>query len=607
MKKLISILACTLAAISVLVSCQPKETPDGKCELTSFSLTHSLNSTLPADIVGVIDAAKKNIVLVVPTSVTTTSFIPTFTATQYDVVKIGGTEVTSGQTSVKITDGTKVSLSDLVSSLTAEYTITILANDEAAELVSVSFKAADNSLLDADVAPEAIAPEMLVRVPGDAFRKELTLTVSAGSGDAISVNNTVVESGSSIKVDTSFPIDITVSDAIANKSVDYVLKVGKILEVVVKKLGNYTEGTIADFTMTINPTDNLPYFAYTRKVGDEKYNNVSIAKWTGSAFALVGPTGLADASARDARKPQVAFAKDGTLYAKYLGGEVSNKPTVKKLDSDWVIVGTAGFTAQNNNTSNSYPFFVHPANGKAHLFWNGNTKKTDTYRTMNLATFSGESWSSSIISGVIPAYGSGSTESSGNYWTSSAVINESKVFIASSFNEFGYYVHEVNADGSLTTIIENYLPEGAPQGLPANLQLKEGPDGVLYVLAAVRVGDGTMQVYTVDQNTKKLKVYGAGIPVSIGASGGISQDFGFAVNPVTGLVVAAYDSADDNTVFAYLDDNLQWSNFATDSLPVGKSAFYVAFDKDGNGYIAYQSADAIELYSVGLEADILPE
>lgn len=607
MKKLISILACTLAAISVLVSCQPKETPDGKCELTSFSLTHSLNSTLPADIVGVIDAAKKNIVLVVPTSVTTTSFIPTFTATQYDVVKIGGTEVTSGQTSVKITDGTKVSLSDLVSSLTAEYTITILANDEAAELVSVSFKAADNSLLDVDVAPEAIAPEMLVRVPGDAFRKELTLTVSAGSGDAISVNNTVVESGSSIKVDTSFPIDITVSDAIAGKSVDYVLKVGKILEVVVKKLGSYTEGTISDFTMTINPTDNLPYFAYTRKVGDEKYDNVSIAKWNGSAFALVGPTGLADAPATSSKKPQVAFAKDGTLYAKYLGGEVSNKPTVKKLDSDWVVVGTAGFTAQNNNTSNSYPFFVHPANGKVHLFWNGNTKKTDTYRTMNLATFSGESWSSSIISGVIPAYGSGSTESSGNYWTSSAVINESKVFIASSFNEFGYYVHEVNADGSLTKIIDNYLPEGAPQGLPGNLQLKEGPDGTLYMLAAVRVGDGTMQVYTVDQNAKTLKVYGTGIPVSIGASGGISQDFGFAVNPVTGLVVAAYDSAEGNTVFAYLDDNLQWSNFTTDSLPVGKSAFYVAFDKDGNGYIAYQSADAIELYSVGLEADILPE
>ena len=260
MKKLISILACTLAAISVLVSCQTKETPDGKCELTSFSLTHSLNSTLPADIVGVIDAAKKNIVLVVPTSVTTTSFIPTFTATQYDVVKIGGTEVTSGQTSVKITDGTKVSLSDLVSSLTAEYTITILANDEAAELVSVSFKAADNSLLDADVAPEAIAPEMLVRVPGDAFRKELTLTVSAGSGDAISVNNTVVESGSSIKVDTSFPIDITVSDAIAGKSVDYVLKVGKILEVVVKKLGSYTEGTLNNFNMQLSPADNLPYY-----------------------------------------------------------------------------------------------------------------------------------------------------------------------------------------------------------------------------------------------------------------------------------------------------------------------------------------------------------
>ena len=31
------------------------------------------------------------------------------------------------------------------------------------------------------------------------------------------------------------------------------------------------------------------------------------------------------------------------------------------------------------------------------------------------------------------------------------------------------------------------------------------------------------------------------------------------------------------------------------------------FDKDGKGYITYQSAEAIEVFSVGLEADIIPE
>lgn len=607
MKKLISILACTLAAISVLVSCQPKETPDGKCELTAFSLTHSLNSTLPADIVGVIDAANKSIVLVVPTSVTTTSFIPTFTATQYDVVKIGGTEVTSGQTSVTITDGTKVSLSDLVSSLTAEYTITILANDEAAELVSVSFKAADNSLLEEDVAPEAIAPEMLVRVPGTAFRQELTLTVSAGSGDAISVNNTVVESGSSIKVDTSFPIDITVSDAIAGKSVDYVLKVGKILEVVVSKLGVYNEGTINDFTMTLNPTDNLPYLAYTRKVGEEKNNNVSIAKWNGNGFALVGPTGLADASSRSASKPKVAFGKDGTVYAFYLGGEVASRPTVKKLDSDWVLVGSTGFTPYNNNTSYYFPFFVHPSNGKPFYFWNGNTKNVDAYRTMNLSTFSGDSWSSSTVSGVIPAYGSGISASSGMYYTSYAALTGEKAYIASSFNQFGYYVHEVNADGSLTTIVDNYLPSDAPYGLPANLQLKAGKDGALYFFAANASGDGSMQIYSVDLTGKTLKSYGAGIPITIGSNGSISVGGAFGINPVDGLTVAVYGNKGEAPKFIYLDDSLQWSEFKVEAPVATATVFEIVYDKDGNGYAAYQSENGIELFRVGLEADILPE
>ncbi|MBR1576082.1 MAG: hypothetical protein IJ654_06510 [Bacteroidales bacterium] len=607
MKKWISIAACLLAAVSVLVSCEPKQTPDGKCELLSFALTSSLNSALPADITGTIDASAKTVTLVIPTAVTSTAFIPSFTVSDYDVVTIGGKTVTSGETSVTLTDGTQIQLSDEVSALNATYTVVVKANDETAELTAVSFKAADNDLLDEDVVPEAIAPEMIVRVPGTAFQKELKITVEAGFNDVIKVNNTPVESGASLNVDTTFPIDIVVTDEVAGTSVTYVVKVGKILEYVIGKLGTYTEGTIADFTMTLNPTDNLPYFAYTRKVGEEKNNGVSVAKWNGSAFARVGPTGVADASARSASKPQVAFAKDGTLYAKYLGGEVASKPTVKKLDSEWVVVGTTGFTPQNNNTTYFYPFYVHPANGKLSLFWNGNTKSTDSYRTMNLSTWGGETWASSTISGVIPAYGSGTTATSGMYYTSSAVVNDSKVFIASSLNEFGYYVHEVNADGSLTTIVDNYLPDGAPQGLPGNLQMKQGPDGVLYVLAAVRAGDGTMQIFTVDQSNKTLKAYGTGLPVSISSSGGISQDFGFSVNPVDGLVVAAYDSAEGNTVFAYLDDNLQWSSFAVDSLQVGTSGFFVEFDKDGNGYIAYQSADGIELYRVGLEADVLPE
>ena len=599
MKKIFSILTCLVALTLVFSACEQKPVPDGRCELTSFAISSSISGT--------IDANAKTITVVIPTSVNTTSVTPTFAATEHDVVTIGGTELVSGETSVTIANGTKVVVSDEVSAMNAEYTIVIISNDEAVELVTVAFLADDNGFLQEDVIPETIAPEMLVRVPGAAFRQELTLMVEAGFGDEIKVNNTVVASGSTIKVDTNFPIDITVADAVAGKSQSYVLKVGKILQYVVTDLGTYIDGNMNDLTMTINPNDNLPYFAYTRKVGDEKYNNISVVKWNGSAFELVGTGGFADNSARAASKPQVAFAKDGSIYAKYIGGEVASKPTVKKLTGEWTLVGTAGNTATNNNTSYSFPFFVHPANSHPSFFWNNNGKNTTNYRSMMFSSFGGDAWAESAITGTIPAYGSGATASSGMYYGSSAVIGDEKVFIASSFNEFGYYVHEVNADGTLTTIVDNFLPEGAPHGLPGNLQLKGGPDGSLYMLGAVRVGDGTMQVFSVDKAANTLKPYGPGIPVTISSNGGISANFGFGVNPVNGMVIVVYRQSENFDVH-YLDENLQWAYLGP--ISDAKAGINIEFDKDGVGYVSMLTDGdiaAIRLHKIALEEDIIPE
>ena len=604
MKKLISITACLVAAVSVLVSCQPKAMPDGKCELTGFYLPASLNSDLAADIFGTIDASAKTITLVIPTSVTASRFTPIFTATEHDVVSIGGTPATSGETAVTITDGTKISVSDEVSALNASYTVVVKQNDEQAELTGVIFKKADNGALTDDVSPEAIAPEMVVRVPGAAFKQELVMTVSAGFNDAIKVNNETVENGASIKVDTSFPIDIAVTDEVAGKTVNYVVKVGKILEVVVTKLGSYAEGTINDFTMTLSPTDQLPYFAYTRKLDGESNWGVSVAKWNGSAFTLVGKTGLADASARSASKSQVAFAKDGTLYVYYLGGDVASKPTVKKLDSDWVTIGTAGITAQNCNSTYYNSFFVHPDGSQPAFLWAGNSKNTASYRKMNYTYRSGEEWNTVTESSGIPIYESGTALA---YYTSAVALTDTKAFLVSTFNGAGYYVHEVGKDGTLTSIAEGYLPDGAPYGLASSLQMKKGVGESLYFLGANCAGDRSMQIFSIDQSGKAVKTYGSAIPATISASGGVTGGFTFGINPVSGLTVYAYSNKDEAPVIAYLDDNLQWSNFTVDVPLATATTCFADFDKDGNGYIAYQSADGITLLKVGLEADILPE
>lgn len=597
MKKLLSLAACLVAVTVVAVSCTPKDKPDGKCELTAFSLSSS--------IAGTIDAAAKTITVVIPTSVTSDSFTPTFTVTDYDVVTIGGTPATSGETSVTVADGTKVIVADEVSAMTTEYTIKVVSTDQKAELVAVSFKASDNTLLSEDVAPDAIASEMVVRVPGEAFRQELTVTVEAGFNDEIKVNNEAVASGSSIKVDTNFPIDITVTDSVDGATAKYVLKVGKILQYVVTKLGTYAEGSVNDFTMTVSPNENVPYFAYVRKIEGDSNNGISVAKWNGSSFALVGNTAIADASARSASKPQTAFAKDGSVYLYYLAGDVASKPTVKKYESEWNFVGTAGITPQNCNSTYHNSFFVHPGNSQPAFLWSGNSKNTPTLRKMNYAYFSGSEWTSVLESSGVPEYTSGTAHA---YYTSAYVIVDDKVFIVSTFNGDGYYIHEIGSDGTMTSIVENYVPDGAPYALPTNIQLKKGPDGTIYLMAAVSVGDGSMQIFSLDQSANTLKAYGAGLPVVIGSGGSITQGFGFDINPVDGLFVSAYADKENAAVFSYLDDNLQWSDFSVEAPAVSnKSPFYVAFNNDGDCFVSYMSANGIELFRVGLEEDILPE
>ena len=156
--------------------------------------------------------------------------------------------------------------------------------------------------------------------------------------------------------------------------------------------------------------------------------------------------------------------------------------------------------------------------------------------------------------------------------------------MVSQFNQYGYYIHEVAADGSLTTVVENCIPEGTDaatyHGLAGNLQIKAGVDGALYVLAAVRGGEGSMQVFSVDKEAGTL-------------------------NPVDGLTVVA-SAGEETSSVKFLDDNMQWATLA-DGLPKAKIPYYADFNANGECFISYVVDGKIQLYKVALEADILPE
>ena len=117
-----------------------------------------------------------------------------------------------------------------------------------------------------------------------------------------------------------------------------------------------------------------------------------------------------------------------------------------------------------------------------------------------------------------------------------------------------------------------------------------------------------MQLFTVDQDAKTLKPYGAGIPVEISATGGISEGFAVGISPVDGTVISAQKVKSDlKPVIAYLDESLQWSSFPIETETASGTTVQIAYDKDGKAYVSYMTEKGIQLYSVGLEADILPE
>ncbi len=614
MKRILTFFSVALIVVAGTVSCDNDPKADGVAQITSFSLQSSLNSNLTSNVDGVIDEQAKTISLVLPEG-SGDSFIPTFTVTDDDVVKAGATVVTSGVTSISITDGAKLSVTDEVSELNVAYTLSVKENDGAAELKSVSFLKADNSVLTADVAPEAIASEMITRVPSAAFKQELILTVEAGLNDVVKVNGKETTNGK-IKVDTSFPIDITVTDEVAKTTASYVLKVGKVLGYVVTKVGSITDGTkiFGAIDLAINPKDGNPWIAYSKEIDGDNLDRVSVQKFDGASFSYVGESFIKpNPDSKDAKNPTLAFDNNGTAYLKYIGGEAANKNTVRKYTTTWEVVGKASLNSVT--VSNTYPSPQYiQSNGQPAFFFFNNTKPNR--RTIASAYYNGSEWVEKInaaASGIAPAYGEGPSSNSGAYYGSCFTNFKGKNYMLSSFNGWGYFVYEVGDGCALTPIVYDFKPGASEYGVSSNFNITN--DGENLYVYVYNVAAGKMQVYKVDFNEGKLVEYGEGIPATFGTLTGVNETSTFSVSP-TGLTVAAVEDAEHNVTFKYLNSSLQWENFTLTESAIKNSStglFRIAFNSDGVGYIAYpgETDDVkignIEVYKIALEADVLPE
>ncbi|MCQ2139035.1 MAG: hypothetical protein MJZ09_01515 [Bacteroidales bacterium] len=604
MKKILVSFLSVAAAFAALTSCTK---PDGEAALKSISLPASLNSSLSATVNGTIDEATKTVTFVIPAAAASSSFVPEFTLTRDDVLSVNGKEVTSGSTAVSLTTGTQIVVDDANSAMSVTYKVTVLGDDQSAALTSLIIKSADNAeLISEDVVAE-ISEQMVVRVPSPAFRQELTLSLAATENDVIKVNNSAIEGGKALKVDTSFPVDIEVIDDVAGKTAKYVLKVGKILELKCDLIGSYTNDDLQDYVaIAVDEKADIPYLVVNENntvEGVTTKNYATVLKYDG-ALSVVGNNKFSPSSATYC----MIDVLDGKPYVAFVdaGAPTKSRVSCMAYDGNWSLVGEQGFGAKITGLSyyrismildpvSKYPIVALTTNEAL----NGQAK-----RDLSVSIFNGTEWDANkAVSGRTQTY---------CYNEKLARGTDKVALLAANQNDKTFSLYQYK-DKSWSVLQSDLVIAGTSDICTYFADCEIAPDGTIWVA----VGDNSSgsylcQLYKYDG--KELVKAANPLP---GVTFNVSKcqwdlTFDAEGKPVVAVISADADSNLSAKLFTINPETKDWAD--PFDLPETPNASYMAAGRadNGNVYITYSTQNAggkniVNLYKYALEADILPE
>ena len=505
-----------------------------------------------------------------------------------------------------------------------------------AQLVSFKILAADNKDLAQDYSPDAIASTMVIRIPGGGQGKTLVATLEAGENDVIKVDDKEVVNGK-VSFDATYALDIIVTNSKSGKIAQYEVKIGKILQLVSKLIGTLpaSEGmvyTSSSYKTAVNPTTGELWVVYTfTPSGGVK--NFGVKKFSEGAFVQVGKEGIVTGESTVAVSTvySLVFDASGTPYILYKAGDVANLMSVRKFNgTDWVLVGNAGF-GQRQASIGIGPQLYFDANGNPGVVYTLDRRNTTSAYANEICYLDGNEWKSSSITGF-PAYDG---SSAGIFYSGTVVKMNGKAYGMVTANQYGLYVYELSGPSWSTLIVDNYKADGEDYMNPGNFSIAE-KDGKILLL-------GTLSKTKQDQlfafDGTSFKPYGDPFDVSVGWSSitNAPSEAHMGVNPVNGQIVVVKCDQDDYPMYAIMNENLQWEDFAflgtaiktvippdpevegsveeivyEHDIPAAYGgSCALAFDKAGNILVIYPNAERKEsgfpLYSIGLEEDILPE
>ena len=586
-------------AVFAIASC--KEPGDGIAKLESFGFSPASNPALATTVQGVFEG--NNIYVTFPEGTDRSSLKASFTTSLNDAVYINNIELTSGQTAFNYAnDEYQITVSDR-DGLEVNYNLYIKVNDGKAELLSFGFYKNDNADLDEDIVPENIESEMVVRLVGGGSGKTLVARFTAGLNDEVTIDGKVAEGTAS--VDCSFPIDITVTDKVAGSSAQYVVRVGKVLEMVWQKVVEWEDAgneIYSGFNMAINPKDNVPYFAYTRKINGTTTRTPAVVKYENGAISPVGTPGMEATSS--ASLPSISFSKEGVPFVLYVDGNNGSYMTVRKLEGDWNVVGNAGFgTSDKPSTSYASRMMVDQASGTPVATWTGNTRTGAGYRTINQASFNGASWDCGVVPGLPAVDGTtNATMSCSNVETSG-----NAQYIVISCNNGGYYLMKLE-NKSFSTVASFCQEHNYSSGIGLAIDA----DKNAYILA----GDNTdnsegydVKLFTCSNG--QISQVGSTIPLNLGSRTG--SNLGVAVDGNGGIYTAYINGTALNLRTIDKESGMWNDAIVLEDGATLDGNVQMSFGPKNIGYLSYvvkktDTAPAkIIVYECKLEEDVLPQ
>lgn len=449
-----------------------------------------------------------------------------------------------------------------------------------AELTSVSVLAEDNAELISEDIEIPVESSMAVRLSGGGRDKELVLTLVAGKDDAIFIDEEKVIGGKA-KIDASFPVDIIVRDTVGNITTAYELKVKNTVGMTIDLVNQYVEENCAAgmedrLGMAAAPNGDvyITYMSTATVDGVKQKQNLSVIKWDGTAVSQVGKAGFVDVSSNPVSYPiSVKVNSKGNPVVMYSGGLVKGLISVMEFNGgNWNFIGTDKGVSQKFSVAYGTPqFYFNPKTGNPGFFYMCSTSKTDpNYRNYTEASYNGSDWSLDFGSlGDFPKYSDGSI-----FYMAAACNTKDVAWIVTSCNQKGYYVYK-KTDSSWECVVNNFVPEGEPYGVPSNLSIKADADGNVYVFAA-HSSAAKMQLYKVNEAGKSLDIYGNAFVCTPGSSGAIKDQASFDISEKGQFVAVVADK------FYVLNADKQWE-FANNLYMPGTLGKYSSYFMEFTG------------------------